>query len=84
MSGHSTEYLNKSRLVPHFITTDGDGKEINRGDLVTGHRGNVAQFIRATRASQPGKSGKVVVHWIVDAYQGEYYSDVFNLHVKEV
>lgn len=84
MSGHSAEYLNKHCLVKPLAAFDETGKQVKKGDFVTDRHGNVAEFIRATRAAQPGKSGKVVVHRIIEAQQGEYYDKVFGLQVKEV
>lgn len=70
-----------------FVTTRQNGDYVVSGDIVTDFRGNRAEFLAATRAQSPGKSGKVLVRWLDGPGTGnsaEYYDMVFGLTVKEI
>lgn len=72
-----------------FIVTNASGDYVSIGDIVTDFRGNRAEFLAATRAQSPGKSGKVLVRWLdspfnPDSPSGEYYDMVFGLTVKDI
>jgi len=76
----------------------GTNDQVKPGDTITSFRGEKATLIRATRASMPGKSGKVLVQWDENqpndfdlklgswppGFQMEYYSNVFDLDVQLV
>lgn len=76
----------------------GTNERVNNGDEITSFRGEKATLVRATRASMPGKSGKVLVQWDQNqpsdfdlklgswppGFQMEYYDKVFDLDVQMV
>lgn len=64
---------------------DSMGQEVHAGETIMKPNGEKAEFLRATRARTPGKSGKVYIRWVgPDGHTGEYYDRTFDLHVKEV
>jgi hypothetical protein len=57
-------------------------KTVESGDIITDYRGDRAKFVMATRANNPGKSGKIVVKYLNEGgTQREFYDHVFNLSV---
>lgn len=62
-----------------------NGVPVNPGDPIDDHRGEEWEFVMATRASMPGRSGKIVAKRgaEVGAWQQEFYSTVFDLYVEE-
>lgn len=62
-----------TKLIAHR-----NGHLLTRGDTVLDFRGKPAIFLEATRAPEPGRTGKV----LTDA--GEYYQDVFRIIVTKV
>lgn len=63
---------------------DSMGQEVKSGDCILSFRGEKAVFVCCTRERTNGKSGKVVVTWVGEKYQLEYYDKVFDLCVKNV
>ena len=64
---------------------DSMGQEVHAGETILGHRNQKAEFLRATVARTPGKSGKIFIRWLgPDGNTGEYYDRTFDLYVKEV
>ncbi|MBS6464936.1 MAG: hypothetical protein KH436_08415 [Firmicutes bacterium] len=59
------------------------GKEIKKGDIIKDFRNDENIFIMATRATKPGKAGKVLVKSTEGSYEAEYYATVFNLIIKD-
>jgi len=57
------------------------GQLVNAGDTVIDFRGQEWEFVKATRITEIGKSGKVIVK---DKFnrQREFYAHVFELSVK--
>lgn len=64
-------------------TLDAWGTEIKSGDIVRSSVGKIAKFVQATRARSVGMTGKVVVKWVGDNVQAEYYDRVFGLKVLD-
>lgn len=60
---------------------DTAGVEMRPGQTVMDFRGERAKIVMATRARSATKSGKVVVTWVGEDAQREYYDSVFNLRV---
>lgn len=58
------------------------GKEIEAGMVLRDFRGEPWTFIRATRATQEGRSGKVLVLNEATNDQREFYSTVFDCLVQ--
>jgi hypothetical protein len=58
-----------------------DGRLVTQGDIVTDFRGDDWVFVRASRAREPGKSGKVIVRR--NNFKREFYDNVFKLEVVE-
>ncbi len=57
------------------------GRPIGYGVTVTDFRGDPAEFVRATRANDDSRDGKVTVR--KDGVPREYYARVFGLTVAE-
>lgn len=69
-----------------LIVTDKDGAIVEPGSTVTSFRGQHAVLVRATRAADAGRSGKVLVDWQAPgpfSGRAEYYDRVFDLAVAE-
>lgn len=64
-------------------TLDPLGMEVKPGDTVRSGVGKIAKFVQATRAQSVGMAGKVVVKWVGDDVQAEYYDRVFGLKVVD-
>ena len=61
------------------------GQEVKPGDTMLDFRGERAVMVKASRARDEYRSGKVVVHWVGNPQtQCEYYDKVFDLHVVDV
>lgn len=65
------------------------GEEVFVGNIVKTSDGEIARVTTLSRATIPGKSGKVVVRWIETTsgptdYEQEYYDGVFGLVVTDV
>lgn len=56
------------------------GKTVKVGDTVTSFRGREHVLKSIDRATEPGRSGKVTV----EGSPVSYYSEVFDLKVREV
>lgn len=68
-----------------LVVFDSMGQVVEPGTKVLSTRGESATLIRATRAQEIGRSGKVYVQWDKDGYKQEYYDNiVFDLHVKDI
>jgi hypothetical protein len=59
--------------------TDGSVVELN--DIIRDFRGDDWVFVRASRAREPGKSGKVIVRR--NNFKREFYDNVFKFEVVE-
>jgi flavin-dependent dehydrogenase len=72
---------------PVFRVRHESGAEVHPGQTVTDAHGNAVTFLYATRATAPGKSGKVVVS---DGFDGtsrrehEHYAHIYGLTVARV
>lgn len=64
-------------------TLDPLGMEVKYNDPIRSTSGDTARFIKATKARVDGKSGKVVVQWLNNIRQSEYYDRVFGLKVVD-
>ena len=69
-----------------WVIDNQTGQEVKPGDSLVSFRGERATLVRAVRAQQPGKSGKVLVRWVdrpvVSGMANlEYYDKVFNVSV---
>jgi hypothetical protein len=63
---------------------DSMGQEVKPGDIILSFRDEKVEFIKATRARDDYRSGKVVVQRVEGKHQMEYYDRVFDLHVKDL
>lgn len=68
------------------ITEKATGRTVEPGETVTSFRGETATLIRAIRAADDGRTGKVEVVWSASGSRsgsrGEYYDNVFGLAVS--
>lgn len=61
-----------------------DGTEVRNGDEVTDFRGDTAIFVKASRAREGHRTGKVVVKGLTWDNEHEYYDTVFSLTVLDI
>lgn len=80
MASNAITFVKRPAL---FAFDEKTGKQVFPGDTVTDFRGESATVATLSRATIPGKSGKVVVVQ-GNSYQREYYDGVFGLVVTDV
>ena len=87
MASNAITFVKRPTLYAYNEKT---GEQVNVGDTVSSFRDELATVVSLSRATIPGKSGKVVVEWHGETpsgargYEQEYYDGVFGLVVTDV